>query len=205
LKHIGILGGSFDPPHHAHLALARVALRELDLDELLWLPAGQPWQKPDVSAAADRVAMTTLMLEEAREPCFHLELCEVHHAGPSYMVDTVRALQARHSEHPAKWFLVIGQDQYSRLHTWHHWEELLGLVTLAVAARGDQAVHTPEPLSHVPHHCVILRMPPLALSSSQIRQAVGQGSDISAWVSAPIARYIDSHHLYKHGQPAHRS
>ena len=129
---IGIFGGSFDPVHNAHLALARLALTELRLDELLWVPAGQPWQKDRViTPAVQREAMLRLAIEG--EPRFAVSRLETSRSGPSYSVDTVRALQAQRPD--VSWHLVIGQDQYAGFHTWHGWQELLGLVTLAVAQR----------------------------------------------------------------------
>jgi nicotinate-nucleotide adenylyltransferase len=131
-KRVGIFGGTFDPIHNAHMALAHAALQALALQEVRFIPAGQPWQKQNaVSAAQHRVAMTTLAIEgEAR---FVLDRREVDRAGASYTLDTVRELVAEHPSHG--WVLMIGADQYAALHTWRDWQTLLGLVTLAVANR----------------------------------------------------------------------
>ena len=189
---LGIFGGSFDPVHNAHVALARIALTELQLDELLWVPAGQPWQKPrGLTSAADREAMVRLAIEG--EPRFVLSRIELERTGPSYMLDTVRALQAERPD--AQWFLVIGQDQYAGFHTWHGWQELLSRVTLAIADRPD-ARHSVDPqVLAVPHAAVALPM--MDVSSTDIRARVVHGQGINDLVPAPVARYIARHHLYR--------
>ena len=195
LKHIqrlGIFGGSFDPVHNAHVALARVALAELKLDELIWVPVGQPWQKKrHLTPAADREAMVRLAIEG--EPRFVLSRIELERNGPSYTIDTVRALKAERPD--AQWYLVIGQDQYAGFHTWHGWQELLGLVTLAIADRPD-ANHSVDPqvLAHA-HAAVTL--PKMDVSSTDIRERVTGGEGIVDLVPPAVARYIARHHLYR--------
>jgi nicotinate-nucleotide adenylyltransferase len=196
MKRIGLLGGSFDPPHNAHLALARVALDHLLLDELRWVPAGVPWQKQrELAPITDRQAM--VMAAIAGERRFVLESCELWRSGPSYTVDTVRELQAAG---PAEWFLVIGQDQYANFHTWHDWPELLRRVTLAVASR-DGVPPQPSPaLASQPHRMVALPLPRIDVSATEIRQRIADGRDYTDMVPAAVARYIDQHHLYR-GNP----
>ena len=189
---IGIFGGSFDPVHNAHVALAQVALAELQLAELLWVPAGQPWQKPrGLAPAADREAMVRLAI--AGEPRFKLSRIELERTGPSYTLDTVRALQAERPD--AQWFLVIGQDQYAGFHTWHGWQELLGRVTLAIADR-PEARHTVDPQVLAVAHAAVA-LPMMDVSSTDIRARVVHGQGINDLVPAPVARYIARHHLYQ--------
>jgi nicotinate-nucleotide adenylyltransferase len=189
---LGIFGGSFDPVHNAHVALARVALTELRLGELLWVPAGQPWQKPrGLTSAADREAMVRLAIEG--EPRFRLSRVELERTGPSFTLDTVRALQAERPD--AQWFLVIGQDQYAGFHTWHGWQELLGRVTLAIADRPD-ARHSVDPQVLAVAHATVA-LPMMDVSSTDIRSRVEHGQGINDLVPAPVARYIARHHLYQ--------
>jgi len=188
----GLLGGTFDPVHVAHLALAQAALQALSLDQVRWIPAGQPWQKTrDVTAAHHREAMVRLAI--ADEPRFMLDRIELERSGPSYTLDTVKALSAAHPN--TEWVLIVGADQYASLHTWVDWRELLGRVTLAVANRpgAPPAVH-PEVLAF-PHRAVPLPM--LDISSTDVRQRAQSGADIGALVPPEVARYIETHRLYR--------
>jgi nicotinate-nucleotide adenylyltransferase len=191
-RRIGLFGGSFDPVHNAHLALARQALDELQLDELRWVPAGNPWQKARViTPAAQRVAMLQRALEG--EPRFVLERCELQRSGPSYTLDTVRELQA--AAPGATWFLLIGQDQYRNLHTWHGHEDLLRRVTLAVAQRpGSEASADPTVQAAAR---VALSLPPMDISATDIRQRVAAGLAIDTLVPPAVAQYIHQHRLYR--------
>jgi nicotinate-nucleotide adenylyltransferase len=191
-RRIGLFGGTFDPPHHAHLALARSALQALQLDELRWIPAGDPWQKSRaVTPAQHRAAMVALAI--AGERRFVLDRSEIDRSGPSYTLDTVRALRAAHPE--AELCLVIGQDQYAGLHTWHGWEELLRTVVLAVAARAGTVVAARPEVLREPHRVVPL--PPMDIAATDIRARVARGEPIGHLVPPEVARYIDSHRLYR--------
>jgi nicotinate-nucleotide adenylyltransferase len=197
LSRIGLFGGTFDPVHRAHVALAGSALAALALDAVRWVPAGQPWQKTGAGAggravtpAAHRVAMVQAAI--ADEPRFRLERIEVERPGPSFTLDTVRALQAAEPGHA--WVLLIGQDQYANLHTWRDWRELLARVELAVANRpGPARPPHADVLAH-PHRMVPLPM--LDISSTQIRAAARAGADLTPMVPPDVARYIARHHLY---------
>jgi nicotinate-nucleotide adenylyltransferase len=191
-RRIGLFGGTFDPPHNAHVALASLALDELGLDELRWIPAGQPWQKArQITPAAQREAMVRLAM--ASEPRFMIERCEIKRQGPSFTLDTVRELQA--ARPGAEWFLIIGQDQYANLHTWRDWRELLARVTLAVANRPGVAIEPHADVKAAAQRIVPLPMQDIA--STDIRARVAAGQDITALVPAGVARYIEAHHLYR--------
>jgi nicotinate-nucleotide adenylyltransferase len=192
LTRIGIFGGTFDPPHNAHVALARAARDALALDEVRWIPAGQPWQKARrITAAVHREAMVSLAI--AGQERFVLDRIELERDGPSYTIDTVRALQI--SQPGAQWFLVIGADQYAGLHTWRGWQELLGLVTLAVANRPGPMPPVPAEVLRFPHRVVPLPM--LDIAATEIRARAARGEPIGSLVPAAVARYIDLHALYE--------
>ncbi|MFL6677743.1 MAG: nicotinate (nicotinamide) nucleotide adenylyltransferase [Burkholderiaceae bacterium] len=191
---IGLFGGSFDPPHLAHLALAHCALDQLALDALAWLPARQSPHKGGrlPASGADRVAMLQLLTEG--EPRFSIDARELGRAGPSFTVDTLREL---HAEQPGtRWWLVIGQDQYARFDTWHDWRGIVALAGLAVAARGGDPVHAAPGLAGVPHALRIIHMPAHPHSATVVRERAAAGLDVTALVGAPVARYIADHCLY---------
>ncbi len=191
-RRVGVFGGTFDPVHTAHVALAEAALAELRLDEVRWIPTGQPWQKArEITPAAHRVAMVRAAI--AHESRFVLDRIEVDREGDSFTLDTVRALAAAHPL--TQWFLLIGQDQYVGLHTWRDWRTLLGLVVLAVANRPGDARTPHADVQRFPHRMVPLPM--LDISSTDIRQRVRAGADISHLVPPAVARYIETHGLYR--------
>jgi len=189
LKRIGLFGGSFDPVHNAHLSLAKAAVRDLSLDELRWIPAGHPWQKTRVvTSAGHREAMVALAIEG--EPRFVLDRIELDRPGPSYTLDTVRALQA--VQPGAQWFLIVGQDQQAGLPTWHGIDELLRLITLAVAQRPGAPEVTASAAA-----VRSIELPPMMLSSTELRARCAAGLPINEMVPAKVARYIDQHGLYR--------
>jgi nicotinate-nucleotide adenylyltransferase len=196
---IGLFGGSFDPPHLGHRALAEAALLSLSLDEVRWIPAGAPWQKTDraLADAAHRAAMVELAI--AGESRFALDERELRRAGPSYTIDTVREIQA---ERPgAALFLIIGQDQYARLHTWHEWSELLGRVMLAVVARNGQPPIPGAAVMNQRHRIEVLSMPRVDVSATLVRQRAETGADLAALVGPAVAGYIERHQLYRGDAP----
>jgi nicotinate-nucleotide adenylyltransferase len=191
-RRIGLFGGSFDPVHNAHLALARQALGQLQLDELRWVPVGQAWQKARaMTPAAQRQAMLQLAIDD--EPRFVLECCELQRAGPSYTLDTLRELQATTPD--AHWYLLIGQDQYRNLHTWHGVDELLQRVTLAVAQRPGEPAEADARVRGAAS--VALVLPAMDVSATDIRWRVAAGMDISALVPPAVALYIHQQGLYR--------
>jgi nicotinate-nucleotide adenylyltransferase len=197
--------------HRAHVALAQVALETLGLDELRWLPAGQPWQKQRSLAPAEhRLAM--LHLAVVGLPRCVVDGRELLRTGPSYTHDTVRELQAEHAEQAQQaasgqactWHLVIGGDQLANFHTWHAWRELLAAVHLAVAARAGAALNGhAEVLAALHARGRVLPLPALMVSSTDIRARVAAGAPFSHLVPAAVAGYIDQQSLYRSG--VHRS
>lgn len=191
---IGLLGGSFDPVHNAHVALARCAIETLALDELLWIPTGVAWQKArTLTPAADRIAMLRLAI--ADHPRQRLELCEVLRGGPSYTIDTVAELQREQPQ--AEWWLLLGQDQLANLPTWHRWQDLVARVRLAVASRAGAALQLAPALVAAAVTVAALPFAPIEASSTAIRARVGAGLGIAELVPAPVARYIELHGLYR--------
>ncbi len=131
---LGILGGTFDPVHRAHLHLARAAVRQLGLGAVVWIPAGQPWHRQAVprTPAQHRLAMVHLAV--AGEPAFLVDETEARSETPSYTVPTLERVRAEcGAERPL--VLLMGADAFLGLETWHRWREIFGLAHVAVAAR----------------------------------------------------------------------
>ena len=196
MRRVGVFGGSFDPVHNAHVALAGLALSQLGLDEVRWIPTGQPSQKTrELADAADREAMVRLAI--AGEPRFVIDRAELRRRGVSYTLDTIRELKA--AEPDSEWVLILGQDQYATLHTWRDWRELLGLVTLAVANRpGADLVVNPQIAKMAAH---VVTLPMMDISSTEVRRRVAAEESIASLVPEAVARYIERRGLYL--QPAH--
>ena len=191
-RRLGLFGGTFDPPHVAHLALARASLYHLGLDAVHWVVAGQPWQKARaITPAPHREAMVRAAI--AGEPRFVLDRSELERDGPSYTIDTVRTLRAAHPG--AEWFLILGADQHAGLPSWHAWRELLGLVTLAVAQRPGASPVTDVELARQAYRPVPL--PPLDISATEIRERAARGLPLDGRVPPAVASYIDQHGLYR--------
>jgi nicotinate-nucleotide adenylyltransferase len=208
-RRIGLYGGSFDPVHQAHLALARAALDQLDLDEVRWMPAGQPWQKSrPLEAAEHRVAMLELVIGD--EPRFRLERCELGRSGPSYTLDSLTELQVGDAAiDQSDWYLVIGQDQCANFTRWHGWQQILQRATLAVASRAGVASNTPAELAQWIVDNAPARQPrrielaPLEHAATELRRRLNAGEDATTlaphWLAPAVASYIARHHLYAAG------
>jgi nicotinate-nucleotide adenylyltransferase len=205
---IGLLGGSFNPPHWAHLAVANIALTQLALTRVDLMPAGQPWQKPALLDSRHRLALCHLAVEELnRRDCalninqtvkrFAVEACEIERNGVTYTIDTLKYLTSHYPNQD--YTLIIGSDQANKLDTWHNWQDLLSLCRLAVVARDTQAVQLPSTvLEALPHFNTvdILDMPSMTLSSTLIRAKLAQKKLIDTDVPPNIAEYITYHRLY---------
>lgn len=195
-RRVGILGGAFDPPHLAHLALAHAAIAQLQLDELRVIPTGQAWHKPrPLTAAVHRLAMAELLFAEL--PQAVVDARETRRSGPTYTLDTLNELRA---EVPgADIFLIIGADQAQALTTWHAWGQILQSATICVADRpsstGPRVVFDAE-TAH-PDRFFHLQMPAMALSATDIRAAISTHQNVTALVGESVARYIAAHHLYQ--------
>jgi nicotinate-nucleotide adenylyltransferase len=196
LRRIGVYGGAFDPPHNAHVAVARAAVEQLALEALHVIPTGQAWHKTRVlSAPTHRLAMARLAFDSLRRT--QVDAQELQRIGPSYTIDTLEALQA---EHPgAQLMLVLGEDQARALPTWQRGEDVLKLAIICIAAR---AVKSPAS-SALDAQIIsgkavrLIELPPMVESSTKIRSLVAQGRPIDHLVPGAIARYIAKHQLYQ--------
>jgi len=178
---IGILGGTFDPVHNAHMAIARTALDQLGLEKILWIPTGTPrYRESARTPATHRVAMLKLAIEG--EPRYAIDERELAPGHSGYTLDTLKSLGG-------KPVLLLGADQYAKFETWHRWQEILELASIAVFARPGCAAADAK--------AKFVAMQPLDISASDIRARLARGEDVSALVSARVLDYIRQHRLYR--------
>jgi nicotinate-nucleotide adenylyltransferase len=209
-RRIGVFGGAFDPPHLAHVALAKAALTTLDLTSLHIVPTGNAWHKTRVlSAAIHRLAMVKFAFDEIADVV--VDEIELNRTGPSFTIDTLKTLQAANPD--AQLCLIIGADQCAAFTHWHDWEEILRIAIICVADRAISAasqaqldvftasLNASQSISR--QGFLSLSMPPMAQTATQIRELVaasaGEIPDLSDWVPGAVARYISQHHLYTAG------
>lgn len=212
MERLGILGGTFNPPHIGHLALARHARAELDLERVLLMPAFRAPNKPTVDAdpgPAHRLAMCRLAV--AREPGVEASALEIERGGTSYTVDTVQSI---HDAHPdAELTLIVGADTARTLPGWREPARLLGMVGLAVAERDETDAEdvrhalasTTSATSAGPRSSPAmtspaltpLRMARIAVSSSAVRELIAAGASVTELVGEAVAGYIAEHGLYR--------
>lgn len=193
---IGVLGGAFDPPHVAHVALARAACAELRLDRVLVIPTGQAWHKTRaLTPAHHRLAMCQLAFADL--PLAQVDAREIQRSGPSYTVDTLRELHAEHAD--AQFFLVMGADQAQALTQWHEWAALPKLAIICVADRANATGPAPGFAPDIAASVAIRRipMPALDVSATQIRAQWTAQQTGAPLVFDSVARYIALHHLYQ--------
>ena len=209
MRSIGILGGTFNPPHLGHLAVARHAREELGLECVVLMPAGSPLHKPAAEdpGASCRLAMCSL----AAETVEGLSACamEVDRGGPSYTVDTLRAIHATHPN--AELTFIVGADTAGTLASWREPVELLGLARLAVASRSgadrEQVLDTVAGLAggdsqareRLTSRVGFLTMGTIEASSSSVRERASRGERVEELVGPTVAAYIAEHELYRSG------
>jgi nicotinate-nucleotide adenylyltransferase len=191
------MGGTFDPIHQGHLVTAEEAFWQFGLDEVLFVPTGQPWMKrhPDLSGAEDRYLMT--VIATASNPNFSVSRLEVDREGPTYAVDTLRALQEQSGEDTELYF-ITGADAILEIFHWKDPEEVLVLAHFIAATRPGYDLarfEAEEPTRHP--KVTVMNVPALAISSTDIRSRVREGRSIRYLVPEGVKTYIDKARLYR--------
>ena len=199
---VGVFGGTFDPIHLGHLAVARSIQSSLGLDNVIFVPAGQPWLKADtpVSHVKDRVQMLRLAL--ARRRALELSTIEADRPGPSYTVDTMEALQ-RQLGSDADLFFLLGSDALMDIAKWKEPQRLIQLCQLVAFARPGFGLPTMEALeAAVPGislRGVFAEVPQVNIRATDIRCRIAEGRSIQRLVPRAVERYILEHGLYEAG------
>jgi nicotinate-nucleotide adenylyltransferase len=192
-RRIGIMGGTFDPIHHGHLVAASEVADRFGLDEVVFVPTGQPWQKEaeGVSAAEDRYLMT--VIATASNPRFAVSRVDVDRDGPTYTVDTLRDMREVYGD-DADLFFITGADALERILSWKDADEMFKLAHFVGVTRPG------FPLSdeHLPEDTVsLVDVPAMAISSTACRQRVGAGHPVWYLVPDGVVQYIAKRHLYR--------
>ncbi len=193
---LGVMGGTFDPIHHGHLVAASEVQSLFDLDEVVFVPTGRPWQKQEreVSAAEDRYLMT--VIATASNPHFTVSRVDVERGGPTYTIDTLRDL---HRERPeAELFFITGADALAQILSWKDAEELFDLAHFIGVTR--PGYHLSE--SGLPADRVTLQeVPAMAISSTNCRERVEAGEPVWYLVPDGVVQYINKYALYAAARP----
>jgi nicotinate-nucleotide adenylyltransferase len=197
-RQLGILGGTFNPPHLAHLALAHAAIDELGLERVLLIPARVAPHKPPAEDPGAEHRLRMCQLAVGADPQLEVSTLELNRPGTSYTVDTLRSIQATNPE--VKLALIVGADMAQALPSWREPREVVRLARLAVAERDGlarEAVESAVRRLDGGAELVFLKMSPLEASSSQVRARVAAGEPIEELVGRQVASYIAEHGLYR--------
>ncbi|WP_105030590.1 nicotinate-nucleotide adenylyltransferase [Arthrobacter ruber] len=191
---LGVMGGTFDPIHHGHLVAASEVATVFDLDEVVFVPTGQPWQKADkdVEAAEHRYLMT--VIATASNPSFTVSRVDIDRPGPTFTIDTLRDLKAERPD--AQLFFITGADAMAQILTWKDAEELWSLAHfIGVTRPGHELNGRGRDVS-------LLEVPAMAISSTDCRRRVGEGKPVWYLVPDGVVQYIAKHRLYRRAAPS---
>jgi nicotinate-nucleotide adenylyltransferase len=192
VRRIGIMGGTFDPIHHGHLVAASEVAGRFELDEVVFVPTGQPYQKGSpVSSPEDRYLMT--VIATASNPRFHVSRADIDRDGPTYTVDTLRDLNAIYGP-DTELFFITGADALAKILSWKDALEMLSLARFVGVTRPGFELSA----AHLPAESVVLvEVPAMAISSSNCRARVAEGKPVWYLVPDGVVQYIAKRGLYR--------
>lgn len=187
---IGVMGGTFDPIHHGHLVAASEVAHSYGLDEVVFVPTGQPWQKSQVSEGEHRYLMT--VVATAANPQFTVSRVDIERTGPTYTIDTLRDLKRQRPE--SDLFFITGADAIAQILSWKDHAELFSLAHFVAVSRPGHTLN----ISGLPEeHVSLLEVPALAISSTDCRSRVSRGHPVWYLVPDGVVQYITKYHLYR--------
>jgi nicotinate-nucleotide adenylyltransferase len=184
---VGILGGTFDPPHYGHLLIANEVLSTLQLDEIWFMPNQEPPHKKKSESIKNEDRLKMLELAVCGNAAFRVETIELHRQGPSFTVDTMKMINEQYPDH--QFFFIIGADMIEYLPKWHKIDELIELVQFVGVERPMYSSQTDYPVLYVD-------VPALDVSSSMIRDRVKKGKTVRYLLPDSVIHYIEEKHLY---------
>ena len=189
-RRIGVMGGTFDPIHHGHLVAASEVADSFGLDEVVFVPTGQPWQKSDVTESEHRYLMT--VIATASNPSFSVSRVDIDRDGPTYTIDTLRDVQRLNPD--ADLYFITGADAIAQILSWRNHDELWELAHFVAVSRPGHVLNTDGlPVEDVSQ----LESPALAISSTDCRGRVRGGHPVWYLVPDGVVQYIAKHHLYR--------
>ncbi len=201
-QRIGVMGGTFDPIHHGHLVAASEVCHRLQLDLVVFVPTGDPWQKRDTlrTAAEDRYAMT--VAATANHPQFRVSRVDIERSGATYTVDTLQDLAREYTDESAvapELFFITGADSLASLATWHRWEEIFSLATVVGVTRPGYGLAESDlaALEEYLQQVVLVEIPAIDISSTQCRWRSAHGEPLWYLMPDAVARFIESRRLYR--------
>lgn len=189
-RRIGVFGGTFDPPQNGHLAVAQEVFKGLNLDHVMFVPAGDPWQKNEEASSLQRVEMLSLAVKDY--VCFSVNTVDIERAGPTYTIDTLRDLAHLYPE--SELFFILGDEAFEGIQSWKDYEELGEFATLIVVSRHGTDVKVPAKLSPSVN---LLEIATLPISSTLCRERIANGDSLEGLVPHIVAEYIQEHQLYR--------
>ena len=199
VRRLGVMGGTFDPIHHGHLVAASEVQSYFDLDEVIFVPTGQPWQKSErkVSPAEDRYLMT--VIATASNPRFSVSRVDIDRGGPTYTKDTLRDLRALDPN--TDLYFITGADALASILSWQNWEEMFSIANFVGVSRPGYELngeHIATAMRELPAEALrLVEVPALAISSTDCRKRAEEGRPIWYLVPDGVVQYVNKRKLYE--------
>ncbi|WJY98120.1 nicotinate-nucleotide adenylyltransferase [Corynebacterium fournieri] len=193
-RRIGVMGGTFDPIHHGHLVAASEVADRFNLDEVIFVPTGQPWQKAGktISPAEDRYLMT--VIATASNPRFSVSRVDIDRDGPTYTIDTLRDLREQFPDEDL--YFITGADALASIMSWHDWEEMFQLAEFVGVTRPGYELREDMLPADIQRRVHLVEIPAMAISSTDCRARAAEGRPVWYLVPDGVVQYIAKNRLY---------